>query len=159
MTKKVKVHRVLKKETRKLPVRLGDAEILETSRKAAALDQKIKDLEDQEERSKADGTASKKKAEMLEGDRRKLQLIVRQGSEDRDVEVITLGNMRTGTAREIRTDTQEVISERNMTVEESQGVMFTDIEAGGAEEDDPIDVTPKALPKHHPKGEEGEANV
>jgi hypothetical protein len=149
-----KVVRTLKKETRKLPVRLTDEEVLETSRKAAAIDNEIRDLENREERLKGDATAAKKQAESLERDRRELQIIVRQGSEDREVEVVTEANMRTGIAREIRTDTREVIRERPLTVEERQGVIFHEEES---EEEGVIDVTPPRLPGPRPEEERPDA--
>ena len=157
----LRVKRILKKETRKLPVRLGDAEILEAGRKAAAISGQMEELEAQEEQAKAKAAAAKKQAENLDRDVRRLQFTVRQGSEDRDVEVITECDMRTGTVTERRTDTGEILLERDMTVEESQGVMFNDLANGPREDDEPIDVNPplKALPPKRRGSSEVEGNA
>jgi hypothetical protein len=157
--------RVIKKVKEQLAVRLDEGEILDRARKAAAIQRQIQELEAEEEQAKAQATSKKKQAEKLDQDRRRLEFSVHQGSEEREVEVAHEADMRTGIVQEIRLDTREVLRERRVTSEESQGVMFADLASGPDDEDGeekPIDINPpKALPPGPRRNnrKDGEANA
>jgi murein L,D-transpeptidase YcbB/YkuD len=154
--------RVIKKAKEQLSVKLDEGEILDRARKAASIQRQIQELESEEEQAKAQATSKKKQAERLDQDRRRLEFAVHQGSEEREVEVAHEADMRTGVVQEVRLDTREVLRERRMTSEESQGVMFSDMAAGPDDQGtEPIDLNPpKALPPAPRRNrKDGEANA
>ena len=102
----------------RLPCKLTDKEKLEIGNLLVAVDDEIDTLED-DKKSAADGF--KAKIELAEGKRRELVQKLRSGEEVRAVECIERFVYERNAVEEIRTDTNQKLSERAMTADERQG--------------------------------------
>ncbi len=101
-----------------LPVKLKDGELLERAKKAGDIHQEL-----QRHIAEADVVKRRlrqKEAELTEAMDALLD-ILKTGEERREVEVEAWANFRTGRFQEVRTDTLDVISERELRPEERQG--------------------------------------
>ncbi len=149
--RKDRVHRILSKEQRNLPVKLTDPELLGKGRAAGALGFEIESIDAQIDGLKTTAKGLQATRDTRDNELRQIVRCIRAGVEDRPVEVVVEADMRTGEVREVRYDTGEVLSTRGMTKDEAQGALFDGPEPA-AEPDEPIDVTPaKALPPRRRK--------
>lgn len=100
-----------------LPVRLTDAEIMETGRKVAAAIQRQTELEEEVKNFK-DGAKSRESAILAEIGIK--SALIRQGYEHRQVECETVKDFDAGTILVRRLDTQEIVETRTMAGGEKQ---------------------------------------
>ena len=125
MAQDARGYRLLSEEKRLLPVKLGPEELRERGRQAGALCLQIESLDEEIEGLKSRAKALALSVDVREIDRRTVERALRTETEDRMVEVRIEAEMRTGTVREVRVDTGEVLRERAMTPDEAQGTMFS----------------------------------
>lgn len=112
-------------ETRTLPVRLTDGELLAKSKELAA---KITELDEVEDRKKSAVAQCKVKSDELDLDIHKIARILRTGREDREVEVSEIRNDPARTIEVVRLDTGEIVESRPMTIHELQKPLFPEKE-------------------------------
>lgn len=108
---------VLHRGTRPLSVKLTDPELQRLGRDLAAVCDDII-----AEEARTDSIKQELKARMtgLESKRTQLATLIRRGEEIRDVAVETRADYATGLVREIRLDTEELLSQRPLTEKERQ---------------------------------------
>lgn len=107
-------------ELQHLPVKLTDAELLARGRESGELALAIQQVHDELAAAKI---AAKEKLKVF-GDRdRELDRQLRSGTEDRDVECELRFDFDAGIVRTVRLDTDEVVSERDVTDEERQSTL------------------------------------
>jgi hypothetical protein len=121
---KEKIYRILRRETRRLPVKLTEAEVMAAAKRLGAIDAEQEGAEGEVEGYKSTIKGLNVRLETLACEARRTARAIRTGVEERDVEVTWEANTKTGVVQEVRQDTHEVIHERKMTGDESQGVLF-----------------------------------
>lgn len=142
------VRKILAREKRRLPVKLGGVELLDRGRTLGALEYEVESLESQAEGLKSQAKSLQATVEVKNREMRSLARIIRLGQEEREV-IVQVEVDRTGLVREVRTDTNEVLRERNLTAQEAQTVMpFASGEEVPGDEEGIKDVNPPALPAH-----------
>ena len=99
-------------ETKILPVRLTDLELLERGQRVAELLRQVSEIE---EEKKATNSDFKARIEEREGELHDLGSQIRNKAEQREVEVMRQADEEAGIESTIRVDTGEVIGTRAMT--------------------------------------------
>ena len=113
-----KVH--MGSETRTLPCRLSQEELLDRGHELAKVSQDVDAEEDRQTQVKAELKATMAE---LEARRAKLSSTVYRQEEYREVKCDTIGDTRRGVVDVVRHDTGEVVTSRAMTDEERQGAL------------------------------------
>jgi len=137
------VRRILRRESRRLPVTLSTDELVEKARIAATLSYEIKALA-----ATAEGFKTQAKnlatTQDVKSDQRELILEqIRLRQEEREVPVQVEFDPRTRNVQEVRCDTNAVINERGLTQDETQATLFEEIrDIPMAPEPGEVDVTP-----------------
>lgn len=150
------IRKILAREKRKLPCKLGGIELLERGSTVGALEYEIESLESQAEGLKSEVKSLVAQVEKKQRELRSLSRVLRTKQEEREV-IVQVEVDRQGLVREIRVDTNEVLRERNLTAQEAQTVMpFSSGEEVPEGEEGVRDVNAPALPAHEEEEEEEE---
>lgn len=147
------VRRILRREKRRLPVKLEQHEMLDRARQVATLDGEIDLLTQQAEKLKQEVKSLSAEGDVKMTQLRDLARVLRLGQEEREVP-ISIEVDRTGTVREVRVDTGEVVRERPLTAQEAQETLDFGPEPEPVQRE--IDITPPALPPAEEEEEEEE---
>jgi len=92
----------------------------ESAARAFELAVLVRKIEDEETAAKAAAAAARDSMKELDADLRRLARVVREGKEDRQVEVRVTRNPTDATVETVRVDTGEIVRSRAMTPEERQ---------------------------------------
>ena len=92
----------------------------EAASRAQELATLVRKIEEEESAAKAAAAAARDSLKEMDSDLRRLARVVREGREDRQVEVRASRNLTTGTFEVVRLDTGVVIRTRPLTPEELQ---------------------------------------
>lgn len=108
-------------KTRTLPAKLTKDELLQKSREIA---EKVRELDEVEADKKDHAASFKLKIESIEGEIHRVARILRDGAEDREVEVQERRNDVSRTMETVRVDTGEIVEWRPLTGSELQKPLF-----------------------------------
>ena len=131
--------KVIHSQTKSLPVRLTEQELLQ---KSAELASTVQDYATEESRQVDIKAQLKAKLTELDARRTQLASVVARREEYRDVRCEIVANTKTLLAQIVRTDTGEVIQTRPLTMEERQMVLPLAPHAKATEIARPTDIKP-----------------